>query len=236
MLRRSLSLLSVFVIVSCGKERTADMLVVGNVKGLKKGTLYLKRMQDSTLINVDSIVIDGDSNFTLGSDLESPEVFYLHLDKKDGNAVNDHLLFFGEKGTITVNSKVDAFDTEAEVVGSENHTKFEEYRSIIRQFNDEKLGLIKEQFELTKTNDTSGLRKNIEKQEYLLKRRYRYSAQFVNLNKALEVAPYVLLADMPQGNPKLLDSLYNMFPENIKNSTYGKGASEFIKELKEVIE
>ena len=212
------------------------MLVVGQIKGLKKGTVYLKRMQDSALVNVDSVVIDGDNNFTLGSALESPEVFYLHLDKKDGNEVNDHLLFFGEKGTITINSKVDGFDTEATVSGSANHEKFQQYLDIVRQFNNERLDLIKEQFELSKANDTAGLRINGEKMSNWLKRKYRYSAQFVNLNTDLDVAPYVMLAEMPQANPKLLDSLYHLFSEDVKTSTYGKAAATYIAELKEVVE
>ncbi len=207
------------------------MIVQGTVKGLKKGTLYLKRLQDSTFSNVDSMVVDGDPNFTFYSDLAEPEVFYLHLDKNDGNDVNDYLLFFGEKGTVNVTTSVDKFDTEATISGSENHKRLKEYLTISRQFNNERLELIKEQLEFAQQNDTAGLRTNQEAYNRWLKRRYRYAAQFVNLNKEHEVAAYVMLTEMPQANPKLLDSLYSLFPENIQNSTYGAQLAAYLKEL-----
>lgn len=38
------------------------MTVSGNVKGLKKGTLYLQKVNDTVLITVDSLQIKGDGN------------------------------------------------------------------------------------------------------------------------------------------------------------------------------
>lgn len=58
------------------------MIVSGNVKGLKKGTLYLQHLADTTLVVVDSLKVDGDGNFRFETELEGPEMFYLYLNKK----------------------------------------------------------------------------------------------------------------------------------------------------------
>ena len=78
---KKLSLLALLIlIVSCTKEQP-DLIVKANIKGLKKGTVYLKKAKDTALITVDSIMINGNSEFELYSDVESPEVFYLYLNK-----------------------------------------------------------------------------------------------------------------------------------------------------------
>ena len=81
-------------LLGCGKKDTKNtMTVTGNVKGLKKGTLYLQHVPDSTLITLDSLKISGDGNFEFKTELESPEVFYLYLNKDDNNDINDRITF-----------------------------------------------------------------------------------------------------------------------------------------------
>ncbi|MEP2279995.1 DUF4369 domain-containing protein, partial [Maribacter sp.] len=79
---------------SCGDNTEETMIVNGKIKGLKKGTLYLQHVPDSVLITVDSLAINGDGNFSFKTKLMSPEIFYLYLDKKDNNDINDRITFF----------------------------------------------------------------------------------------------------------------------------------------------
>ncbi len=65
----------VILLVSCSeKKQTKDFLLTGYIKGLKKGTLYIQRVKDTTLIALDTIKINGDSHFTSELDLKSPEM------------------------------------------------------------------------------------------------------------------------------------------------------------------
>ena len=41
------------------------MLVSGKVEGLRKGKLYLQKMEDSLIISIDSITINGQDSFQL---------------------------------------------------------------------------------------------------------------------------------------------------------------------------
>ena len=50
------------------------MNITGSIDGLKKGTLYLQKISDSLIKNVDSIEIDGNNDFKLGDNITDSEV------------------------------------------------------------------------------------------------------------------------------------------------------------------
>ena len=74
------------------------MIVKGKVEGLRKGTLFLQKIQDTILVNVDSTLVKGTPQFEFRTPIETAEVFYLYLDKEDGDSLNDRILFFWRKG------------------------------------------------------------------------------------------------------------------------------------------
>ena len=85
---------AIIVIASCSKTQH-DLTVKVNIKGLKKGTVYLKKVQDSTLITIDSLQINGNPAFELHSTIESPEIFFLYLDKNSSE--DNRIAFFADK-------------------------------------------------------------------------------------------------------------------------------------------
>ena len=81
-----------FLIVACSKEKElGNMVVQGKIKGIKKGTLYLKKMRDTLIVSVDSIRLFGKDSFTLTDNITSPEMYFLSLDQNQST-----LSFFGE--------------------------------------------------------------------------------------------------------------------------------------------
>ena len=63
-------LLSIVVFASCSeKKSTKNFVLTGDIKGLKKGTLYIQRIVDTTLVAIDTIKINGDSQFVTEFDL-----------------------------------------------------------------------------------------------------------------------------------------------------------------------
>ena len=93
-MKKILVLFILSIILACSNEGQ-KLTVEATVKGLKKGTVYLKKVVDTTLVTVDSVTVNGDSNFTLQADIEEPEVFHLYLDKNSKE--NDRISFFGDK-------------------------------------------------------------------------------------------------------------------------------------------
>ena len=172
-----LSILSV-VVMSCSEEKKSNMTVSGNIKGLKKGKLFLQQFKDSSLVDLDSLEIKGDGTFSFSYYLESPEVLYLYLDKEDNNDINDRITFFGEPGEITIKTSWNTFDVSPEIYGSKSQEKLEEFNEMISQFNIKELELT-QQIESEEMKDDSLA---IDSVKQLIRRniisRYRYSLNF----------------------------------------------------------
>ncbi|RLD29194.1 MAG: hypothetical protein DRI75_04110 [Bacteroidetes bacterium] len=229
-MKRVLILLSLLFIFSCGKKEP-DLIVTGTIKGLKKGTLYLQKLKDTTLVTVDSLEIIGELPFELHSDLEEPEVLYLTLDK---NSPNTHRIsFFANKGITEINTTLKRFVYDAKINGSIQQMKFDEYNSIISKFNNQRLELIKRLFEAQQSDNDSLIEAANLDTNNLIKRKYLYTVNFALNNKDSEVAPYVALAEIFDANIKYLDTIYNSLPENIADSKYGRELETYIKKRKQ---
>ena len=96
------------------------MIITGEVDGLKKGTLYLQKQIDSTIVSLDSVIMKGNTEFKLEAVINEPDIFYLYLDKNDGDSLNDIITFFGNKGEININTRLINFDSSFEISGSKN--------------------------------------------------------------------------------------------------------------------
>lgn len=223
-------LLIILITFSSCSEKKGDLVVTGEVKGLKKGTLYLQKVEDTLIVNVDSVEVDGDPVYTLTGDLESPRIMYLYLDKIDNNNYDDRIEFFADKGTITINTTLKHFETDAEIKGSKNQEKLEEYRKMMGRFNDQNLDLIKENFEAERDGNEEKLIEIDKKYNNLLKRKYLYTVNFAINNKDLEIAPYLALSEVFDANIKYLDTIYASLDKKVKKSQYGKQLEDYLEE------
>jgi hypothetical protein len=229
MKKATLMLIALLTIVACG-EKQADLTVTGNIKGLKKGTVYLQAIRDTTLVMLDSVAINGEEPFILQSELEEPEVLYLTLDKNSKE--DERIVFFADKGVTQVNTSLKSYAFKPEIIGSKQQEKLAEYRKMMSRFNDRNLELIKEQFEARQSDDSSQILAKANEASSLLKRKYLYAINFALNNKDSQIAPYIALAEVFDANTKYLDTIYNALPENIANSRYGVQLNKFIKERK----
>ena len=224
-----------FIIAKCGSEDAKyNMIIKGNVEGLRKGTLYLQKIEDTLLLNVDSLKIKGNSNFILKYNIESPEIFYLYLDKEDGDTLNDRVKFFGEKGIIHLNTQLKTFESSAIVKGSENQSLLEKYEKMIHKFNDANLDLIKEYYNAQNLKDKSKMDEIDEKLKSLEKRKYLYTINFASSHADKSIAPYLAISEIPDINPMFLDTLYQKLSTDVLNRKYGRLFTEYLEELKKI--
>ncbi|MFT4684000.1 MAG: hypothetical protein ACI8RP_000586 [Urechidicola sp.] len=224
-----LLLISSIFITSCSSDSSNKMIVNGTISGLQKGTLYLQKMQDTILTSVDSIQLIGQNTFELIDENTEIEIYYLTLKEKEKEKIS----FFSEKGTITINSKLDKFVTSAIITGSKAQKLLEEYKSMTDQFSGKRLDLIKETFEAQATKDDELIEKSDKNLRRLIKNRYLYSANFSIKNANSEVAPYIALTELYDAHVSLLDTVNNSLSEKIKVSKYGKRLDAFVKDIKE---
>lgn len=216
------------LVISCGKSHEGSMLVKGNIDGLKKGTIYLQKYVDTLLVAVDSIQLNGESNFILADDILSPEIYYLAI-----NEVPDEVIsFFGEKGEITITSKLPKLEYSAKITGSTNQDLFEEYNEMASQFQGKQLDYIKEKFEAQKDKNEEQLAEVEKNENNLLRRKYLYTANFAMTHPDAEVSPYLAITELYYANVKLLDTVNNSLSKQVKASKYGKQLDVFIKNIK----
>ena len=216
-------------IAACS-DKENNLFVKGHVKGLKKGTIYLQKIEDTLLINIDSVMIDGDANFELGDYLESPQIMYLFLDKVDNTVYNDRIEFFAEEGEVTINTTLKNFEVDAKVVGSANQEKLTDYRKMMQRFNDKNLELIQKNFEAQRDENEELILSTNQDFDKLLTRKYLYTVNYAVNNKDLDIAPYLALSEVFDANIKYLDTIYSSLTPNVKKSKYGKELKSFLKE------
>ncbi|THV57737.1 DUF4369 domain-containing protein [Flagellimonas alvinocaridis] len=228
-MKRLLFVLSLgMLVLSCEKNTESTMTISGNVKGLKKGTLYLQQFKDSTLVALDSLEIEGDGAFTFSEELESPDIFYLYLKKQDNNDINDRITFFGEPGQITINTTWKTFDTDPKISGSASHDKFSEFNEMISKFNIRDIALAQQASLPEFQGDSTALDSLQKLADINLVRRYRYALNFGLNNGDSYATPYIMMAEASDANPKYLDSVYNALTPEVATSKYGKVFQDFL--------
>jgi hypothetical protein len=224
---------SILVLLSsCGGNTEKTMSITGKIKGLKKGTLYFQHVPDSTLITIDSLEIDGDGNFTFKTEVESPELFYLYLNRKDNNDVNDRITFFGEPGEINIQTNWNTFDTNAKITGSESQNKLEQYRKVMSNINKKSIELMQIAARTENPFSQSQLDSLQEVTNRNVQRGYLYAINFAINNKDSYIAPFIALKEIPDANIKYLDSIFDVLSPEVANSKYGKELKKHLENNK----
>jgi len=230
-----IALLSLVILTSCTEKKSdKNLQITGFIKGLKKGTLYIQRIKDTSLVAVDTIKIDGDSHFSSEMNIDSPEMMYLFLDRGVTNSVDNNLSFFAEPGKLNIETSLDFFTADAKITGSKNQELYDEYKKVVSRFVDQNLELVQKRFEAYKANNNQQLAKIQLEQDNILKRKYLYTTNFAVNHSSYEVAPYVTVAEIYDINLKYLDTIQKSMTPKIAKSLYGKKLNELISERKKL--
>ena len=203
---------------SC-KNDNKNMNVNVSIENFKKGNVYLQKISDSTLINVDSIFVTNETPIILSYDIKSPELFYLYL---DGSSIDKRIEFFAEKGNININTSLEKFNSDFSVNGSSSDSVYRDYLKVIRKFNNNSLDLIELSFKLSKTNLKDSLKivqKNI---EALNKRQYLFNLNYAVNNGDSFLSPLIAINEFSQSSKVVLDTIRSSMSEEVLASKYGK--------------
>ena len=223
------------ILVACNKQEDhsdANVHITGNIKGFKKGKLFIKRFTDTAMVNIDTIVIDGDSKFESHLKLDSPEMLYLVIDRVKTNSVDDNLPFFAEPGNIKIETTKDEFYSRAIITGSKNQKVYEEYMQIKKRLVSNNLDLVPKDLEARQTGNKALLDSITQKSEQNLKRRYLFTANFALNNAKTEAGPYIALSEIPDANVKYLDTIRKSMSAKVAQSHYGKMLTKYVADRK----
>lgn len=229
------ALFASLIIIGCSqKESEKNLQLTGNIKGLKKGTLYIQKIVDTSLVAIDTISIDGDSHFTAEFDIQSPEMYYLFLDRGVTNSLDNNISFFAEAGKINIETSLDYFTSDSKITGSKNQEKYDEFKKVNARFNDQYLTLVGDRFKAFKTNNIKKIDSINLVQSQITKRRYLYTTNFALNNKDLEVSPYVTMSEIADINLKYIDTIQKSMSPKVAQSLYGKKLIAFYNERKKL--
>ena len=223
-----LILLSIFFI-SCSSKGNFELEL--EIKGLKKGKIILSKVNDSTSVIIDSVLVKGDNLVKFKkhhsmSYISEPEILYVDLILNDGNSYKT-LSFFAEPKKIKVVSSLDKFGYEIKVSGSKNDSLLRDYVAFNRKFNDQKLDLIKSSLELNNQVDKDSLEKIDEMLISLNKRQFLYNANFALRHSDFEVSPYIAITDLKESK-KIMDTIYKSLSDDIKKSKYAENLKKLL--------
>lgn len=218
------------ILSSCNKQPVAKMTVQGEIKGLKKGTLFLQKIADNQFTTIDSAFIEETGKYQLRSDENPDEVYYLSFEKDADKMIE----FFGDAGIITINTSLENFAKRKSISGSKNQEILDQFTQYNKRFISQNLDLIKENFEAKKAKDEAKIASIAEKSKKLVRRQYLFTTNFAISNKDSEVAPYLALTKLSDANLKLLDTINVSLTPEIKASVYGKELDEYVTKIKEL--
>lgn len=228
-----IAVVTLLLLVACDKNETKGNLhITGNIKGLKKGTLYIQRLVDTAFVAMDTIIIEGSSTFTSNLDLKSPEMLYLFLDRGTSNSLDNNIPFFAEPGNISIETTLENYLSNAKITGSKNHEIYEEYRKINSTFTDKNLSNIEQKFSALKNQNAKKVDSINVAQDANVKRKYLFAANFALNNRDYEVAPYIALSDIYDINIKYLDTIQKAMSPKVAQSLYGKKLTEYVTAAK----
>ncbi len=217
----------VLTITSCRKEN--EMIIEATITGLKKGTVYLQKIKDSSLINLDSVIVNGQDKFILSTIAKTPELYYVYVDKVDGTEYNDRITFFGEKGVIKIKTHLDKINSTVSVSGSKSDEVYKRYLKSIKKINNEigieNIDFINAQYD----NNQEKIISSDKKLNTLIRSKYLRSIQFALNNKKSPVAAYIGAREIPEANVIYLDSIYKGLSKRAKKTIYGQELADIIK-------
>jgi len=225
--------IGVVAMVSCNRDKkSGNTQITGEIKGLKQGTLYIQQLKDSTLITLDSIVLQGKSTFETGFDLEEPEVLYLGLNRGTSQSMDNFILFFAEPGKLKINSSLDNFSGGAVIEGSKNQDLYAKYLKTKTVYTNKQTDLVRsiilaqQNQQATKADSLENVLNRSARMSYL------NAVNFALKNGKNEVAPYITLTDVAPTNSKHLDTIYNNLSPEVAKSKYGVILKNYLELVK----
>ncbi len=224
----AISLIALFSIHACTNKKNTisnNLTVEGKVKGLRLGTLVLKKLDKDSIVSIDSVKIDGNEDFLIETHIDEPQELLLELPQvPDGK-----ILFFAAPGdTIKVYTFLETFGVNPVVMGGENQEKLNEYNEMMKKFNDKELDLFQARFNASKSKNQKLMDSLEQATRRIQKKKQLYKLNFIFTNKDLPVAGYVGYTNFCN-NKKALDTIYKVLNDSVKKLKYGR---EIKKQLK----
>ncbi len=232
-LMRNILLASIVVFGFSACDDPGNTRIQGTIKGLDKGELRLEKIDDTLLVTLDSLRIYDSPDFSFSLDLEEPEVLYLSLKFDDSITETRYMPFFAEPGNVEIKTSLEGFGYDQKITGSVNQGVWDEFKLLQGRYNDRQLELIQAELAAGQQNNSKEVQSVQGQRQKLLSARYLATVNFAKNHSDLPIAPYLMLAEIPDVNLKYQDTILKLLSPEIKNSKYGKALESFVNRQKD---
>jgi len=214
-------LIALISLTSCSKDKSDvndNLHLQGKIKGLRLGTLLLKKMDKDSIVSIDSVKVDGQESFNMSTHIDQAQEFLLELPEiQDGK-----ILFFAAPGdTIKIYTFLENFGINPVIQGGIDQEKLNEYQAMMKKFNEKELDLFKARFDASKAKDAKKMDSLEGQTKRFLKKKELYKLNFIFTNKNLPIASYIAYNNFYNNKPAL-DTIYKVLNDSIKQLKYGK--------------
>lgn len=213
---------------ACESEKP-DLIIEGQIKGLKKGKVYLQKLNDSTVVNLDSVSLYNSNQFKFEKKIEYPEIMFIQLQKDTINPTDNYVAFFADKGKVNINAELDQFFFAEIQANYPNQQEFNTYSKTMKRFNNQKLDLIKAEMVARKSSNMDKLDSVNKAYNAMNTRRSLFTVNFVARHPDLEMSPYLILNQAKYIQKPYLDTIYQKMDKKIQKSFYGKKLQDLIE-------
>ena len=201
--------------------------VTGKIEGKTEGQVYLAKVQDKKLVNIDTTTI-AEGTFVFEGKVDAPDRYFIQFEGEKGN-----IQFFIENSPINVTGDITKLN-EAEVTGSSNHDVLVAFNEIQKPFVERSKTLYQEYQQAMQekkkevADSVEGVYMKMEEEKG------KKNEEFVKANSTKEATAFLAIRMLNGKEVDEMEAIYNGFAENVKNSTYGKMIKEKMDVLKKV--
>lgn len=208
-----------FFIFSCTKTDNENYFSLSlEIEDLKKGIIYLEKINDSSLVVIDSVLYNGNNSIEFQGKINEPEIMVISL-IFENQPEPKRFPFFMEKSNIILKTRLKDFGYKIDSKGSKNDSIYRQYLEINKKFNNEKLDLISKSLGFQKSNNKDSISFYDSKLVSVNKRQFLHNANFALRYSNYEIAPYIAITDLRESSA-ILDTIYKSLDSGIKNSKY----------------
>ncbi len=198
----------------------------GTLKGLKKGTkLYLSHKYDNKAFT--DTIVAAEEKFNFKGNTPEPNMYWIEVANKPENV----LLFFVDKGNVTIQGSLDAFE-HIEVKGGSTQEDYNTYTNIIKAADLKKAIMIEALNKLQATNDTLKILEKLLEYQQIDNETANQMTTFIAAHPASAVSGYIIAFFPTEKTYTALDSIYSLLDPALRDTKYGKIAAEKISQVK----
>lgn len=222
-MKNLLYFLVIILLAGACQPGSNEFKINGTLAGADSGKIFLVKAEAGQPVILDTCELVNNA-FEFAGSVEIPEMHFLRLGERTYFAQ-----FFLENSKILVDANKDSL-RNTKIAGSETQDLFQLYLDEIDKLNKESANLRNQYNQAMVSGNTDNADKAKIDYDAMVANMDVYAKNFISENRNSVVAPFIYLSQFANKAPfEELDTIVNIFPEEIQNSLY-------VTELKKIID